>query len=109
MQSPSHGARMSRKWTDEEDNESNIPPLLGLESMARMNIYFGTKQGTVSMVPHGKELSIQWPEGTRHVQCEKTPSGHWLMIISDFNADSPVNAESSTESANGATSVFTTG
>ena len=87
--------------TDGNGNESDIPPLVGLTDMARMNVYFGTKLGTVSMVPHGEEPSIKWPEGTRHIQCEKAPSGHWLIIVSDFDA------ELSTETANMVTSIST--
>ena len=45
--------------TDGDGNESDIPPLIGLKDMAQHNVYFGTKLGKVSMVPHGQEPSIK--------------------------------------------------
>ena len=64
---------------------SPIPPLYGLRSMAMENIYFGTNSGIMAMVPQGRDNEIVWPEGTRFRQCEKAPSGHWILVTSHWN------------------------
>jgi hypothetical protein len=66
--------------------ESDIPPLLGINTMADLNVYFGTKRGHFVMVPHGCEDQIKWPAGTKFIQMRKAPSGHWLLIASAWNA-----------------------
>ena len=50
--------------------------------MSKLNVFFGTRQGTFTMVPDGQENHIIWPEGTKHYQCVKAPSGHWLLTVS---------------------------
>ena len=64
---------------------SDIPALYGLDSMASENTFFGTRGGLMARVPDGLEDSIVWPTGTRFDQCERAPSGHWLLIISHFD------------------------
>ena len=71
--------------SDGQGGESDIPALVGLEDMARMNCFIGTRPGTMHMVPDGQEKAIQWPPGTRCVQMEKAPSGHWLIAVSNFD------------------------
>jgi hypothetical protein len=66
--------------------ESDIPPLLGVNTMADLNVYFGTKLGHFVMVPHGSEDQIKWPAGSKFIQMRKAPSGHWLLIASAWNA-----------------------
>ena len=65
-------------------DNSDIPSLLGLNSMAEDNTFFGTRNGLMAQVPSGTENKINWPKGTSFRQCEKAPSGHWLLIISEF-------------------------
>ena len=65
---------------------SPVPPLYGLHSMAKDNTYFGTRSGTMAMVPDGLEKDIVWPPGTRFRQCEKAPSGHWLLVVSHWGS-----------------------
>ena len=70
---------------DEFGEESDIPPLVGIDDMSAMNCYYGAKFGTLPMAPHGREAEIKWPAGTRHIQMERAPSGHWLVIVSHFD------------------------
>ena len=65
---------------------SPVPPLFGLNSMASMNVYFGTKTGRMHMVPEGSDSKIVWPHGTKFIQCEKSPSRHWLVMVSHWDA-----------------------
>ncbi len=53
--------------------------------MARENTFIGTKTGTLHMVPDGKEDEILWPMGTKHRQCIKSPSGHWMLRVSRWD------------------------
>lgn len=62
--------------------ESSVPPLVGLDTMGANNVYFGTKLGTFTMIPEGTDDKIIWPPGTKHLQCVKAPSGHWLLTVS---------------------------
>jgi hypothetical protein len=64
---------------------SDIPALYGLDSMASENTFMGTRNGLMARVPDGQEDAIIWPAGTRFDQCERAPSGHWLLIISHFD------------------------
>ena len=65
-------------------NNSPVPPLYGLDSMARENVYFGTRNVMMAIVPDGREGEIQFPSGTRFRQCVKAPSGHWLLKVSHW-------------------------
>ena len=65
-------------------NPSPVPPLYGLKAMAEQNVYFSTRHGTMMFVPEGRDKEIQWPKNTQVWQCEKAPSGHWLLIVSEF-------------------------
>jgi hypothetical protein len=62
---------------------SPVPALYALDDMAAENTYFGTRNGLMALVPDG--TSIQWPSGTRFRQCEKAPSGHWLLKVSSWD------------------------
>ena len=64
---------------------SPTPPLYGLRSMAAENTYFGTRTGLMALVPVEEEDQIVWPPGTRFLQCEAAPSGHWLLVMSEWN------------------------
>ena len=61
---------------------SAIPGLYPLENMAANNTYFGTHNGMMAMIPTGADGKIQWPQGTKFINCRKAPSGHWILIIS---------------------------
>ena len=37
------------------------------------------------MIPKGKDQQIQWPSGTTFIRCRKSPSGHWLLMVSAWN------------------------
>ena len=65
--------------------ESPVPPLYGLDSMAADNTFFDTRHGKLAMVPDGKENEIVWPKGTTFIQMVKAPSGHWLVPISSWS------------------------
>ena len=68
---------------------STLPPLYGLNSMAERNTYMGTRHGVLAQVPDGEEDKIQWPPGTVFLQCKKTPSGHWLLGVSNWKLYRP--------------------
>ena len=62
---------------------SPVPGLYALDDMAAENTYFGTRNGLMALVPG--DIEIQWPVGTRFRQCEKAPSGHWLLKVSAWD------------------------
>jgi hypothetical protein len=64
---------------------SNLPALYGLKSMAAENVYMGTRNGLMAFVPPDKTEEIIWPVGTRFRQCEKAPSGHWILVTSHWD------------------------
>ena len=78
---------------------SPVPPLFGLSSMSSMNVYFGIRSGRICMIPEGTDQKIVWPHGTRFIQCEKSPSRHWLVMVSHWDAwvrracNTPVRAD----------------
>ena len=65
---------------------STVPSLFGLDSMATMNTYFGTRNGLMAMVPDGREDEIVWPRGTRFISCERAPSRHWLITTNSWKS-----------------------
>ena len=68
-----------------EPGESTVPPLYGLQSLAKDHTYVGSHNGILVMVPAGKDDEIRWPKGTEMIQCERSPSGHWLIDISHWD------------------------
>ena len=64
---------------------SDVPPLVGVDSMSRLNVFFGTRDGAFTMVPEGQNENIVWPEGTKHIKCVQAPSKHWLLTVSAWN------------------------
>jgi len=65
---------------------SPSPPFLyGLKAMAEENTYMGTANGLMALVPAGCDDQIVWPQGTKFRQCRKAPSGHWILITSNWN------------------------
>ena len=65
--------------------DSEVPPLLGLTTMARNDVYFGTNLGRFVMIPPGTDDQIIWPKGTKTLQMVKAPSGHWLLTVSGWS------------------------
>lgn len=63
------------------EGDSPNPGLLGNDSMAAMNVYFGTRHGGLHMVPEGSDDQIKWPKGTRHIQMTRAPSRHWMVEV----------------------------
>ena len=64
--------------------DDSTPGLYGVDSMSADNTYFGTRKGIMAMIPEGTDDQIQWPRGTRFVNCNKAPSGHWIMQTNNF-------------------------
>ena len=60
-----------------------IPPLYGLDQLSGMNSYFDSRGGKIVCIPEGK--SVDWPPGTRVLQCEKGASGHWLLGVGHWD------------------------
>ncbi len=52
--------------------------------MAREQTYIGTHNGLLALVPQGKDKDIKWPTGTKFRQCVKAPSGHWMLLVSQW-------------------------
>ena len=73
--------------------ESDVPPLIGVDTMSSLNVFFGTRKGTFTMVPEDANDKIIWPPGTKHIQCVQAPSKHWLLTVSawrqHFQPDPP--------------------
>ena len=69
-----------------EGTGSGVPPLYGLEPMARDNVYFGTRTGVMHRIPEGSDHLITFPPGTTTIKCTKAESGHLLLPISKWNA-----------------------
>ena len=68
---------------------SPIPALYGLNSMSKENTYMGMRKGLLAMVPEGKDDEIVWPQGTRFIQCQRAPSGHWFILVSCWDKRKP--------------------
>ena len=69
-----------------EGTGAEVPPLYGLEPMARDNVYFGTRTGVMHRIPEGTDDQIVFPPGTKTIKCSKAKSGHWMLPISKWNA-----------------------
>ena len=37
------------------------------------------------MVPADRDEEIKWPEGTTKIQCEASPSGHWMVGVGHWS------------------------
>jgi len=74
--------------------QSDVPPLMGNDTMSELNVYFGTRQGTFTMIPEGSDDKIIWPPGTKHIQCVKAPSRHWLLTVSAWQQGMGRNTQS---------------
>jgi hypothetical protein len=74
--------------------QSDVPPLMGNDTMSRLNVYFGTRKGTFTMIPEGSDDQIIWPPGTKHIQCVKAPSRHWLLTVSAWQKGMGSNTQS---------------
>ena len=62
---------------------ANIPPLFGLDDMNSLNTWFCSGTGALYSLPKGAVPT--WPAGTRKLQCEKSPSGHWLLGVGHWD------------------------
>ena len=82
-----------------DGDPSPVPTLLGLDSMAQRNTYFGCANGLMAMIPEGTDDQIVWPQGTEFVQCKKAPSKHWLMTVSNWDKRKPETPNRHTEAS----------
>ena len=62
---------------------ANIPPLWVLDQMNSLNAVFCSRTGAFVSLPKGAVPT--WPAGTRKLQCEKSPSGHWLLGVGHWD------------------------
>ena len=65
-------------------NPSPVPSLLGRRTMAKLNVFVGTRQGQLMLVPEGQETQVIWPKGTKTLQCKEAPSGHLILPTSHW-------------------------
>ena len=63
-----------------------------LGCMEQTKTDFGTNIGVMATVLEGIGDQITWPESTEFVQCRKAPSGHWLVVVSAWPAESVAKA-----------------
>ena len=80
-----------------DNGTSPIPSLYGLNSMAKENTYMGMRKGLMAMIPEGTDDQIVWPKGTRFIQCQKAPSGHWFIITSCWHKRKPSSTSSTAQ------------
>ena len=60
-----------------------VPPLYGLCQLAELNSLFNSRTGELVCLPEGE--SVKWPPGTRVLQCERAPGGHWLLGVDHWS------------------------
>ena len=64
---------------------SDVPALLGLESLRNNNAILECGPGRLHLCGPGGNRPLVLPAGTRSYQLELTPSGHWLLPCSRFD------------------------
>ena len=62
-------------------------PLYGLDQLTSINSWFCSKIGTLVSLPENGV--VQWPPGTRKLQCDRSPSGHWLLGVGHWDKVRP--------------------
>ena len=62
---------------------AQCPLLFGLEQMNDINIWSCSKTGQLVSLFEG--VVVQWPAGTRKLQCENDPGGHWLLGVGHWD------------------------
>ena len=79
--------------------DSDVPSLLGLNSMARLNMFMGMTDGVLTVVPKGAEKEIKWPHGTSKLQLVSAASGHLVLPINHFPSASSGHGSSDVHNA----------
>ena len=70
--------------TDPSDSSGDgVPPLWSLSQMAEMNGLVNSRTGEIVCLPEGE--GPVWPKGTRILQCERAPGGHWLLRVDHWS------------------------
>ena len=67
------------------DSQYRTPALLGMPELRRMNAYIGCGRDQLHLVPKVLEDQIIWPAGTMHWNCEQSPGGHMMLVMSHWN------------------------
>ena len=67
------------------------PPLFSLEQIAGLNGLFDSRRGQIHCLPEGTTVTL--PPGTRTLQCDKSPSGHWLLGVSHWGSVTPAERQ----------------
>ena len=70
-------------YDPESPESAMVPPLYSLTQLAGDNALFCRKIGRMYIPPEGEAVS--WPGGTRILQCERAPGGHWLLGVGHWD------------------------
>ena len=67
----------------DDPGADGVPPLYGLCQLGELNSLFNSRTGELICLPEGE--SVSYPAGTRILQCEKAPGGHWLLGVDHWS------------------------
>ena len=69
---------------------SDLPSLVGNEDLAKMNTLYDCRSGYLHLLPQTASWQdIAWPAGTKHLEMDRAPSGHWVLTVSHFELAKP--------------------
>ena len=71
---------------DEDPSDASgdgVPPLWSLSQMAQMNGLVNSRTGEIVCLPEGEQPT--WPAGTKILQMERAPGGHWLLRVDHWS------------------------
>ena len=69
---------------------AGVPPLYGLDFLSRDNGLFDSRSGALYCLPVAFDASqLNWPQGTRILQCERSTGGHWLLGVDHWDKVDP--------------------
>ena len=66
-----------------EGTGSHLPGLLGLEALEAQGAILDMGR-TMLMFPGSGEVKMELPPGSQEIPLQKSPSGHLVMVIDDF-------------------------
>ena len=59
-------------------------PLFSLDQISALNGLFDSRRGQIHCLPEGTSVTLL--AGTGTLQCDKSPSGHWLLGVSHWGS-----------------------
>ena len=67
------------------------PFLFSLDQISALNGLFDSRRGQIHCLPEGTSVTLL--AGTRTLQCDKSPSGHWLLGVSHWGSVTPAERQ----------------